>query len=129
MLKHREDDFETSAITIAQSTPDRPDTLTRESQKQLENEKLQLEVIGIKSGQQHLNEAVKLSRWFAIGIFTLVFMSLVIVFSIIIWQGIFPPERRLNDKVIITLLSTTTIDIIGLLYLVIKYVFHHRLKI
>jgi|SRR5690606_24381439 len=125
------DDIASRLNEIRLSTPpsDVPDTLTLAGQELFEHEKQKLELDRLKTELNNLRGAFTLSTWFAIAIFALVFISLLAVFGIIIWQGNICPENRLSDKVLMTLLSTTTVNILGLLYLVIKYVFHHRLKI
>lgn len=111
-----------SQIKVSEVPSKIPDDFTARSLREiaLERERTDLE---------NIKDSFALSGKMATRIFWLVFFYLAVVFCIVIWQGIVCPEYRLSDKVLIALLTTTTVNIIGLLFLVIKYVFHHRLKI
>jgi hypothetical protein len=98
------------------------DKIFTKSKRDVELQNLQIEIDQRKA-------AFTLSHVYAVRIFWLVFSWLAVVLGIIIWQGIVPSSVRLSNTVLITLLSTTTINMIGLLIIVIKYVFNHRLKI
>lgn len=109
------------AIKLEEIPADLPDLLTSGAEQGLANEKL-------KTENDLLKSAFKQSTWFAISTFILVVVYMIFIVGIIIWQGCISPELRISDKVFITILSTTTVNVLGLFYLIIKYVFHHRLK-
>ncbi|NNM58982.1 MAG: hypothetical protein HKM04_04140 [Legionellales bacterium] len=70
----------------------------------------------------------KLSNGLATRIFWLVVVWVIAIFGFLIYQSCLLPDLRLHDSVLIALLSTTTVNILALLLLVIKYVFNHRLR-
>lgn len=105
-----------------------PDTLTEGAQRRLGEEKEKIETEYLKTNLANLKEAFSLSNRLSKGIFTLVVVWVIALFVFLIYQTNLPPALRLHDSVLITLLSTTTVNILGLLLLVIKYVFNHRLK-
>lgn len=124
-----DDTLNLEVIKVTTAPSDIPDDNTIANQDQYDQEREKIELHRLMSELNHLQGAFNLSKWFAIGIYILVLLSLLSLFWIIKWQGSLPVILRLNDKVLITLLSTTTVNILGLLYLVIRYIFHHRLKL
>lgn len=68
---------------------------------------------------------LKLRLGTAVAVYLLVIGWLIAVILILVWQG-WPnktAENRLSDSVLITLLATTSINIIGLLAAVVRYLF------
>lgn len=57
-----------------------------------------------------------------------VFGWMAAVISILCWQGHIGPEKRLSESILIALLTTATINVLSLLFIVIKHIFNHRLK-
>ncbi|MCI0638684.1 MAG: hypothetical protein L0Y70_06390 [Gemmataceae bacterium] len=58
-----------------------------------------------------------------ITIFVIVCVWLVIVVGIMIWQGAIEKDARMPDAVLVALLATTTVNVIGMLLVVIRYLF------
>ncbi|MBY0545081.1 MAG: hypothetical protein K2Q14_05985 [Gammaproteobacteria bacterium] len=102
--------------------PSEPDILTLAARQALGEEKEKVEIDNIKA-------AFKLSNELATRIFWLVVVWVIAIFVFLFYQSLLSPDWRLNDSVLIALLSTTTVNILALLLLVIKYVFNHRLKL
>lgn len=105
-----------------------PDSFYNGAVQTLDEEKNKIEIQRLQIELDQLNHAYKLSSYLTHGIFSFVVLWMIAVFVFLCYQVHLPKEIRLDDVVIITLLSTTTINILALLFLVIKYVFNHRLK-
>jgi len=116
-----------SQVIQAEEIPsNEPDAKYALGLQTFEEARKEIEIQELRTKLANLKSAFKLSTRFAILIFILVFAWLGIVLGIVIWQGAHQP---LSNSVLIALLSTTTANMISLLYLVIRYVFNHRLKI
>lgn len=122
-------DSNLSAIALKKHSVDVSDNLPLDEEEPFTKSKHDIELQSLQVEVDHRKAAFTLSNAYAVRIFWLVFGWLAVVLGIIIWQGMLPEAIRLSDKVLITLLSTTTINMIGLLVIVVKYVFNHRLKI
>ena len=116
----------TQIIQSEEIPSNEPDAKYALGMQTFEEARKEIEIQELKTKLANLKSAFKLSTRFAILIFILVFAWLGIVLGIIIWQG---EIKALDDSVLIALLTTTTANMISLLYLVIRYVFNHRLKI
>lgn len=116
----------TQVIQAEEIPSNEPDAKYALGMQTFEEARKEIEIQELKTKLANLKSAFKLSTRFAILIFILVFAWLGIVLGIVIWQG---KIKALDDSVLIALLSTTTANMISLLYLVIRYVFNHRLKI
>ncbi len=116
----------TQFIQAEEIPSNEPDTKYALGMQTFEEARKEIEIQELRTKLANLKSAFKLSTRFAILIFILVFAWLGIVLGVVVWQGHIKP---LSDGVLIALLSTTTANMISLLYLVIRYVFNHRLKI
>lgn len=108
---------------------DAPDGITNAAMDDLNYQRVQIELENQRKSITRIEKSFALSENMTKKIYWLVTGFLVAVFALLIYQSAISPERRLSDWVLMTVLGTTTVNIISLLYLVIKYVFHHRLKI
>jgi len=114
------------AIQLEEIPSNEPDAKYALGLQTFEEARKEIEIQELRTKLANLKSSFRLSTCFAIGIFVLVLIWLGIVLGIIVWQG---KAKPLSDAVLIALLSTTTANMISLLYLVIRYVFNHRLKI
>ena len=108
-------------IKVGQFPSDEPDDITRASLEDLQSQHLEVQI-------DNLKESIALSNFLAKAVFGLVVAIVLLVFVIVIWQGARLPELRFSDAVLIALITSGPVNVIGVLYLVIKYVFHFRLK-
>lgn len=103
-----------------------PATSSEDAQSGLERERLasksELERERYRQETQRQQREHDLRIGFAGYIYWLVAVWLVVVVCILIWQGV-TPQTRLSDSVLITLLTTTTINVLGLLLTVARYLF------
>lgn len=74
---------------------------------------------------QHVKDSYKLSEDFSKRIFWLVVGFLAVVFLFVGLEDYL--SHGLSDRVLITLLATTTIEVIGLLYVTAKCILDHRI--
>jgi|GEM_PF-2174276 len=109
-------------------SPD-PDNLTIAGTQYLDEERAKIEVSRLQTELDNLKKSFNMSSNFAIAIFGFVFIWMTAVFCFLCYQSTLCPFLRLDKTILVTLLSTTTINVIGLLYIVIKFVFNHRLSI
>lgn len=82
----------------------------------LELEKAKCEILSLNIANENEHQNLRLRKNFAIGIS-------VGVFSWICFVGIVTFLNFLEVKVIITLLTTTTVEVLGMMYIIIKYLF------
>lgn len=110
-------------INIQES--DRPDTYTRKEEAQLETEEKKI-ANSLKRQELEFQRAEHDQRInYAKKVFRLIIGWLIFIFVVVLASGLvfFDDYFKLSDKVIITLLTTTTISVVGLLGIVLKYLF------
>ncbi|ADW67186.1 hypothetical protein [Granulicella tundricola] len=73
----------------------------------------------IKDMQSARSQRERYARW----VFALVASWILALFIILIAQGACPAWRPFSDKVLITLVTSMTINLIGTLVIVLKYIF------
>lgn len=85
----------------------------------LEIEELKEIVRGKKQDRQQ-------RKHFAYSIFIFICVYMLVVLSIVTFAGLSAWGFSLNDGVLVTLLSTTTANVLGLFIIVAKYLFHTK---
>ena len=99
--------------------PTKPDTQTAQHQKDLQDAQL-----------ESFKQGIELKAKFSFRIFLLVIIWLAVVLLIIVFNGYGAWGFSLSDSVVITLIGSTTANILGLLVIVLKYVFSaHKLDL
>ena len=90
----------------------------------VEKDDLEFEKINeLKIENQNQFQNIGLRKEYAKKIFILICAYLIVV-TVFIAESLFFPSNRLSDSVLITLLSTTTITVVGLFVIVTKYLFN-----
>lgn len=107
------------SISRPQAIPeDKPDVKTKREEEDLEREARRVEIIGSKQDLEQRKE-------YADRIFCLVKWWLVGIFVIIIAQGVGSKLGfNLSDKVLVTLIGGTTINVLGIFAIVANYIFY-----
>ncbi len=115
--------FSPRAIT---NTPDADTSLNAQT---LEREQERVEIAKLRAELDGLKQDILQRRTFAPKLYVLTCVWLVLVLGIVVLQG-FSEGRfhffRLSDGVLIALLGTTTINVVGLFYVVAKYLFPEK---
>jgi hypothetical protein len=93
-----------------------PDPTTKNEIQYWEREGTRAKVVG---AFQNIGERKKFARW----IYYLVAVWLALMLSILVVQGFKVTNFQLADAVLIALVTTTTTGVVGLLYVVVKYLF------
>ena len=102
--------------------PELPPPADAKAQKELEKFSLpQLKKLRYRQETERLRREETLRTTVAAAILFVVGAWLACVFALLAWLG--HGEARLSDAVLIALLTTTTINVIGLLYTVVRYLF------
>jgi uncharacterized membrane protein YhdT len=83
----------------------------------------QVHIQHIADMQSARQQREKYARW----VFVLVAGWIVALFLILIAQGACPAWRPFSDKVLIALITSMTVNLIGTLYIVLKYIFRSDL--
>lgn len=95
----------------------------------LENEQLRVEIEKLRAELTSFNQDILQRRSFAPKLYLLTCVWLGLVTLIVLLQG-FSEGRwhifRLDDSVLIALLGTTTVNVVGLFYVVAKYLFPEK---
>lgn len=105
---------------IAESPPDgQPDTETTSEAKDLENARKEAELANLK-------QDVELRKTYSNRFFWLMCVYLLVVELFLIGAGL--KSLTLSDTVLVTLLSTTTANIVGILIVVARYIFPDHKK-
>jgi hypothetical protein len=110
-----EGELESIALAPNAAIPEKPDENTEIEELKLENERLDL--ISKKQDVTH-------RRQFAIGIFIVMCVWLVLIAVIVFLQGFKLYGFELASSVLITLIGTTTGSVIGIFLIVNRYLFH-----
>ncbi len=98
-----------------ENAQEKPDNITKDEKKDLErNRKEMLE-------NNNLDQDIKLKNFLARAVTWMVVGWLVAVFVILIIQACY--HHGFSDSVLITLLSTTTLNILSMLYIIARYLF------
>lgn len=109
--------------------PDEPDELTRKGIQDFDLARLKNEIEQRETDHEHKKQSFAFSKSLAKWIFGFVIVWMIAVMVFLIWQSSLLPQARLSNPVLVTMLSTTTVNVISLLYLISKYLFHYHLKI
>jgi hypothetical protein len=113
-------------ISVNTEPPENRDVLTKAAFEEVKNR------VTLSRSQTKLDNLIhsfRMSNYLSIGIFIFVIVWMIAVFCFLIYQSRLLPPLRLTPAILISLLTTTTVNILSFLYLVIKYVFHHRLRV
>ena len=121
-------DLNLNLISVKEIPSKSPDNITLDAIENLEHEKLKAEIAIIQEEKNNIHRNYKSSNNLTVVIVVLVISILITTFGILIWQGILPSNERLNDSVLITMLTATPVEVISALILIAKYIFHHRIK-
>jgi hypothetical protein len=93
------------------------DNKANEELRRYKNDRRELK---LKDFEQLINQ----KRTFSVYIFILVSVWLTMVLGIVIFNGFGFFNFGLSEKIIITLIGSTTVNILGLLVIVLKYIFN-----
>lgn len=108
----------TKIVAPKKPPEDSPDDITKEEAKALELVKHKLELEGIKQDQTQRKE-------YADRIFCLIKWWLVAILTILVLHGFAEKTGfKLSDKVLITLIGGTTINVLGIFAIVANYIFY-----
>ena len=114
------------SIPFSGDIANEPDDATREEAQSLERERQQLENNALIQELKFKNEEHSQRIAYAKRIYTLIVAWLIFIGFVVICSGLkvlLCQYFELSDKVIITLLTTTTVTVIGLFGTVLKYLF------
>ena len=118
---------ELSAVKLPPAaTLKQPDSVTKASLKQ---EKDSLDVAQRKQALDHNDREMEQRETYANRIFLLVVGWICVIFVLLLLQGFGTAihYKPLSDKVLLALITSTTVDIIATLILVLKYLFRTKL--
>lgn len=108
------------------NTPGEDTSLETETLKQ---EQLRVELEKLRAELESFNQDIRQRRTFAPKLYLLTCCWLAAVLGVLFTQG-FSDGRlhffHLNDNVLIALLGTTTVNVVGLFYVVAKYLFPEK---
>lgn len=95
----------------------------------LERDQLRVDIEKLRAELDSFKQDIRQRRTFAPKLYTLTCVWLVLVIAIVLLQG-FSEGRfhvfRLAEGVLIALLGTTTVNVVGLFYVVAKYLFPEK---
>ncbi|HEY7772566.1 MAG TPA: hypothetical protein VIC26_05270 [Marinagarivorans sp.] len=114
------------SIPFSGEIDNEPDDATKEEEQSLERERKQLENNALIQELEFKKEEHSQRIKYAKRIYTLIVAWLVFIGFVVICSGLkvlLYEYFELSDKVIITLLTTTTVTVIGLFGTVLKYLF------
>jgi len=100
-------------ITLPEETPEQIELSWREQQEKERNE------VELEELKQNLRERKKYAFW----LFVALCFWLLAILGILVLQGFSVCGFTLSEPVIIAALGTTTINVIGLFFVVVKYIF------
>jgi hypothetical protein len=102
---------------LAKATPSEPDIKTREEERDLEGEKKKTVIRGLG---QNIKERKKYAECF----FVLACCWLLSITVVVLLEGFGAFLRfRLSDNVVLALIGSTTVNVLGILYVVANYLF------
>jgi hypothetical protein len=113
------DPADLALITAPQVVPARPDAESKKELDEYDKEAKHLQNIG-------LDQDIRARKKYAFRIFLLVAFWITAVLAILILQGFCFHEFHLSDNVLLAAIGSTTANIIGMLLIVIKYLFGGR---
>jgi len=103
----------------ASEAPLRPDTKTKEEEHDLKNQKIKTSIRGLS---QNIQERKKYAGRF----FILSCCWMITITGVVMLDGWTVLGFRLSDKVVLALIGSTTINVLGILYVVAHYLFPKR---
>jgi hypothetical protein len=103
---------DTALITAPSTVPAKPDKYTKDELSEEHNIRNLL-----------LRQLLGHRRWYALGIFLLVILWLVGIFLLLVWQGFTWRGFHLSDSVLLAAIGSTTANIIGVLLIIVKFIF------
>ena len=117
--KDRATSLEAISPSVIPQVSVEPDAQTREEREDLESERARAQIAGIRQDIEQRKE-------FAKKIFRLVCVWLIVVFAILLFQGFHLAGFDLGQPVLLAVIGSTTINIIGLFYVVAHYLFPNK---
>lgn len=103
----------------ARRVPSKPDEQTKEEERDLKNQKTKTVV---RSYSQNIKERKKYAKLF----FILACSWLLLIIGIVVLDGFHFQGFNLSDRVTLTLIGSTTVNLLGILYAVANYLFPKR---
>lgn len=100
-------------IKAPAAVSDRPDVLTQ----------AELEIAERRLHNVDLEQIIKQRKTYALWVFVLVVCWLIGIYAILILQGFHARGFELTEKVLIASIASTTANIIGILVIIVKYLF------
>jgi len=100
--------------------------VSNEPDPSTENEILEQQVEGLRLENQSLKQDIDERRKYAHRIFCLISTWLIAVFVLLAVQGFNLLSFRLSDSVLLAVVGSTTVNVLGIFYIVANYLFPKR---
>jgi hypothetical protein len=104
---------------LVETAPSEPDKKTKEEERDLENQRKKTLLVG-------LGQNIKERKKYAARFFALSCCWIIIITGVVLLDGWRWSNFWLPDKVVLALIGSTTINILGILYVVAHYLFPKR---
>lgn len=121
--------LENVKVLAARAIPNTPGQDTSLESETLEKEQLRVEIEKLRAELDSFKQDIQQRRTFAPKLYLLTCWWLGSVTLILLLQGLSEGRLhffRLSDSVLIALLGTTTVNVVGLFYVVAKYLFPEK---